>query len=194
MKKIVMCAMILLGATGAYAYDMTETLIGANAENGIYVAPVFRYTQLSDTWGLMFGGRAAWVINHVFSIGGGYYVNAPDNIKPVIGATKYTNDLSYGGLELEYIIEPDDLVHASLVALLGSGKTVLKNDATGATTDDASFFVLEPGINAELNLAKHLRVDLGVYYRMVTGVDTPRLSNSKVGGLSFALLFKLGGF
>lgn len=194
MKKIVLCMMILLSATGAYAYDMTETLISSKIESGGFGGPVIRYTQLNDTWGLMFGGRGGWIINSVFSFGAGYYVTAPDNIKPTISGTKYKNDLSYGGLEMEYILASEDLMHASIVTLLGSGKVTLRNDATGVTADEASFFVLEPGINAELNVTKFFRIDLGVYYRMVTGVDTALLSNSKVGGPSAALTFKLGGF
>lgn len=198
MKKSIIITIFILCSIRLFAYEREETLISGNIESSGFGAPVARYTQIDGKWGLMFGGRGGWIINHTFVIGGAGYGLVANNIKSDVadsagGTLNYM--LSYGGPEFEYIIESDDLVHATVGVLLGLGNTgfVSRNDAMRAT-DTSSFYIIEPGMNVELNVSKHFRIDIGVYYRLVSGVDSINLSNEKVNSPTVNLAFKFGKF
>lgn len=197
MKKIVVVAAILLSACGVYAYDMTETLVNSNANNGLYAAPVARFTQLDGKWGLMFGGRGGWLIDHTLGIGGAGYGLVQNNIKSdVLDSTgnKAVYGLGYGGLEMEYFIESDALMHASITTLLGAGNTGLYEKNSGKSIETSTFYFIEPGINFELNVTKNFRVDLAYSHRFVSGIDMVNLTNEKVNGPSISMFFKFGVF
>jgi hypothetical protein len=55
-------------------------------------------------------------------------------------------------------------------------------------------FVIEPGIDAEINIHKNFRIGLGVYYRIVSGVDYADLTNTDLNGISGQITLKFGAF
>jgi len=58
----------------------------------------------------------------------------------------------------------------------------------------STVFVFEPGINAELNVTSFFRINAGISYRIVTGIDLYGLRNGDLGGPSGNLVFKFGKF
>jgi len=191
MKKVLVVLAVILCSVPLGAYERTEMLIGDKIESGGFFAPAARYTQVDGKWGLMFGGRGGWIINHSFILGAAGYRLSENNIKSDIadssGAMR-AYSLSYGGLEMEYVVEPDDLVHIGFGALLGGGNAGF----SGGESD--SFFVIEPGLNIELNVSRHFRINLGAAWRLVSGIDTQNLSNEKINGPGISLAFKSGIF
>ncbi len=55
-------------------------------------------------------------------------------------------------------------------------------------------FVLEPAVNAELNVTTWFRLNAGVSYRFVTGVTQVGLDNGDFSGPTATLTFKFGTF
>ena len=78
------------------------------------------------------------------------------------------------GLELEYILNTNSLVHYSLYTLIGGGAAKYVKDVGPVTQSneqagETSFmFVLEPAINGELNITNWFRFNAGVSYRQTS--------------------------
>jgi hypothetical protein len=176
-----------------------ETLFGEDeVEHGGFGGPVIKFGQVNGTAAGFVGGRGGWIVAHRFIIGGGGYglVNSIDALVPnATGDTRL--NFGYGGLELEYIHQWDRLMHWSAMVLVGAGGVgYRRSDAMGGgdvgTGDEV--FVVEPSLQANLNVTKFFRISAGVSYRYVTGVTTPATTNEKLSGPSGVLTFRFGKF
>lgn len=190
MKKIGLLMIVLISAA---AWAQEETLISGKIESGGFGGPVVKMTQFIDKSGVLVGGRGGWIINHTFVVGGGGYglvneITAPNDSLLSIG---------YGGLELEYIHRSNKILHFTFQTLIGGGGVEYRDkrnkDAQNSIAND-EFFVIEPGLNVNLNVSKNFRIGLGGSYRYVTGVSLRGLENSDLSGPTALLTFKFGRF
>ncbi|MBN1895080.1 hypothetical protein JW906_11320 [bacterium] len=206
MQKSILILMTTLFAAGLFAQDEEETLLSGDITHGGFGGPVVKWTSVQKEFGVLVGGRGGWIINHAFSIGAGGYglVNSippQDNVDfgnwffsdPVLG-------MGYGGFEMEVIVRSDRLVHSTIILLIGAGGVGFHEawDSDWEDRDDHyqwdSFFILEPGVNVELNVTGFFRLNVGASYRFVSGVDKWGLSESDIGGPATTLTFKFGKF
>ena len=189
-------------------FAQEETLVGnGEVTHGGFGAPVIKYTQIKGEPGLLVGGRGGWIINHTFVIGGGGYglVNDIEANNYLFfdpwGSKPYLN-FGYGGLELEYIVQSNNLIHFSIYTLIGAGGISYRNSLWDHNEDgwenwespSDAFFVFEPEVNAELNVISFFRIDAGVSYRFISGLNFDDLKNSDLAGPSAVLTFKFGKF
>jgi hypothetical protein len=178
--------------------EQPEVLISGKVRHGGWGAPVVQISTVRDRAAVFVGGRGGWLINGRFTIGGGGFglvsdIPAPDAAQPA-GAS-LDLEMGYGGLWLEYTLAPARLLHVSIGTLIGGGGLTLTHHDGGSfdgSTD--SFFVLEPAVVAELNVASFVRADLGVAYRAISGVNMGGLSYADVSGFSGVVLVKFGKF
>lgn len=211
MKKAVLTWCFLFTALGSiWAQTLPavtqepETLFQGEMRHGFYVAPSFQLTHWQDRSGVMVGGKAAWVLNQKFGIGlAGYGLTSRNNIGEVFPYNNVFLQVGYGGILLEYTPMPAQLLHFSFPIVIGLGGAAYTNDAVGNNTSGSysyevyqtdTFFIVEPGIQAELNLAKFLRAGLGVGYRFAQGVDLSTSTDKHMSAPSISLLFKFGKF
>lgn len=194
---------LILFAFTAVSVAQEQTLLKSDEGGGGFGAAVFKYTSIKDQGAIMFGGRGGWVINHSLLIGGGIYsivskVDAQEGVLPLEGPLNV--DLSYFGLETEYIIKPADLWHFTTYIFVGAGSTryvkdvgsVFKSSEQSGESDIV--FVTEPAVNVELNITNWFHVNTGLSYRLVTGVNQPGLESSDFSGITGTLAFKFGKF
>jgi hypothetical protein len=175
-----------------------EVLIKKGVRHGGWGGPVLHVSTVRDRAAILVGGRGGWLIDGRFTIGGGGFgltnsIRAPDAAQ-VPGQEPLDLRMGYGGGWLEYTFAPLKLVHLSAGVLIGGGEVSLAFRHGGAYGRNDGFFVAEPTLVAELNLAKHVRVDVGAAYRWIAGADLPGLSVSDVSGPSGVLVFKFGKF
>jgi hypothetical protein len=174
-----------------------KTLLNGEMHNGGYGAFFTKAGGINGKTGVFMGGQGAWVLGHKLALGGkGYVLISPNdaaglnNIKMEFGC--------WGGL-VEYVIASDKLFHLNVNTMIGAGgvrytvKDYRYNHSEVDYTEDA-VFVIEPGLDAELNIHKNFRIGLGVYYRMVSNVDYADLTNADLSGLSGQITFKFGAF
>lgn len=215
---------VLLLFTGLFAFGQEEqseefnTIFGDDFTSGGYGAPEIKVGPVNGQTSLFLGGRGGWIIGHKFIIGGGGYgmtnnntfMEDPANKPPSVGAdsTRVIKlDMGYGGLLLEFIALPKKAIHLSFPLLIGAGGTNLGAEtyvgqssyypegwATYEYIENTSFFVLEPGVFVELNMAKFFRISAGGTYRFITGTNLDRLSSNDLSGFTFALALKFGSF
>ncbi|MCU0454401.1 MAG: hypothetical protein MUE68_12170 [Bacteroidetes bacterium] len=191
-------ALLVLIAVPAAAQDV-ETIFGENdIDHGGFGGPVLKAGQINGTTGVFFGGRGGWIVAHRFIIGGGGYglVSAIDALVPHATGDRRLN-FGYGGLELEYVHHYDRLMHWSVLVLVGAGGVgYRRSDVMGGgdlgSADEV--FVVEPAIQAHLNITKFFRISAGASYRYVSGVTTPATTNEKLGGANGVLTLRFGKF
>jgi hypothetical protein len=175
-----------------------QVLIPRAARHGGWGGPVVQVSTVRDQTAVLVGGRGGWIVDRRFTIGGGGFglvneIPAP----PEAHGTAEQLDLKmgYGGGWVEYTFAPLRLLHVSIGALVGGGELSLAYRGGGAFgSRNDGFFVAEPAIVAELNLATSVRVDVGAAYRWIEGVEMEGLSRSDVAGLSVVAAVKFGKF
>jgi hypothetical protein len=201
MRNLMIMIVLLTFAVSAVAQE--ETLFTGNIETSGFGGPVVKLTRIYNQGAVMVGGRGGWIINHCLVIGGGGYgvvndIDAPEGVLPLEGPLDI--EFGYGGFEIEFIIHPNSISHFSFYTLVGAGGNNFVIDEGDTEESDQQVgesdfvVVVEPAINAELNVTTWFRLNAGVSYRMVTGVDQEGLDNSDFSGPSASLTFKFGRF
>ncbi len=197
-RSIALVACCCLFVLAAHAQDPETLLQDGELDHGGFGGPVIKAGQVNGATGMFVGGRGGWIVGHRFILGGGGYglVNSIDALVPnAAGDRRLT--FGYGGLEIEYINRWDRLMHWSAMVLIGAGGVgYRRSDAMGGgdvgNADDV--FVVEPAVQANLNVTKFFRISAGVSYRYVTGVTTPATTNEKLSGANGVLTFRFGKF
>jgi hypothetical protein len=195
MKKLsVLIVSALLSLT---VMAQEKTLLNSELHNGGYGAFFTKIGVINGSTGVFMGGQGSWIINHKLAIGGkGYALISPlevsglNNVKMEFGC--------WGGL-IEYIIASDKLIHLNVNTMIGAGgvRYSVKDyryDHNQVDYTEDGVFVIEPGLDAELNIHKNFRIGLGVNYRMVSNVDYADLTDSDLSGFSAQITFKFGAF
>lgn len=222
MKRISLLLTITFLATGVFAQEDFEkeqekeqemqTIFNKQMSFGGYGGPELKLTTFKEKYGLMVGGHGGFIMNHNFIIGGGGYgltTNSRFNEDTMNLQT------GYGGLRLEYVCCSHKLVHFSVPVLIGAGGVRITSETDDAdyvsvnydTNDDdeidiwewkevetGAYFVLEPGVNVELNVVKHFRIAMGGSYRYVAGSNLEDVSDKELSDFAFNLSFKFGVF
>jgi hypothetical protein len=138
--------------------DSFETLVGPNFSSGGFGAPVLKIGAIDEVASWILGVRGGLVIDKIFVIGGGVYGSPHLRMfsNSQSKADKSTS-LIYGGLELEYLLNSNDLIHATLLVLIGGGNFRVSNGSysgrpgwDGNALFASGFFVSEPVINVEI--------------------------------------------
>jgi hypothetical protein len=216
MKTRIILAVIMTMGVMALTYGQEEksneikTIFGNTdhrVAHGGYAAITVGYTQIDKQDVMTLGGRAAWVIDHHVAVGlaGKAFMNSVF----IEGDFPYSYDnglyLSggYGGFFVEPIIAPNFPIHASFPVLIGGGGFVL-NDQTWhdynwdnenyEPYDWDSYFVVEPGVEIELNVVKCFRVAFGASYRFTSNLHISEVPKDMMNGFSADVTLKFGKF
>ena len=201
MKKLTLFLFFFILVVSLWAEeDVKETATEKSSNSGVFGGPVLKVTQINDVFGLMVGGRAGWIYNHTYAIGGGFYGLLRD-IKPSDSEREF--EFAYSGLELEYVIAPSHDVHLSAHTLIGFGGLTDRYQRAGPYYGyydefgrwggpDDSFFIIEPCLNIVWNMKTYLQIYFGGSYRYIRGVKIEGLHNSDLNGLSVVVTFRFG--
>jgi hypothetical protein len=180
-----------------------------NISLGYFVEMNAGYTQFGTKDVFLPGLDFGMILNHNWSIGlsGSFVANTNYLYFPGIYYDAYSKQMlearlggGYGGLLVEYTLLPRSVVHVSFPLIIGGGYLAYYNENFSYTSgypynhynhqsvDDDYFFVIEPGIKAEFNIIKKLRLGVGVSYRYTPDLDlvntSPALINQFTGRLS----------
>lgn len=200
MRFVAVFAALFLSATNVAAQERT---LFKGDETGGFGGPVVKFTTVKDRGVVMVGGRGGWIIGHSLVIGGGGYgvvteVDAPGQVLP--GEGPLDLKFGYGGFELEYIVHPNSLGHFGVGTLIGGGDAHFVKDvgpvtrSTQTVGESDAVVVVEPAVNAELNVTPWFRLNAGASYRWVSGIDQAGLKNGDFGGMAATLTLKFGTF
>ena len=171
---------------------------------GSYIALEFKMSDVRDDIGIFAGGKMGFSFNNKFSLGIAAYgliynsdftVLAPDmwsDLTQQLASIKFI----YGGLLLEYTFFSNKIVHFNIPVVIGVGKASLKGEdhIFLERIEKSSAFVIEQGLELEVNLLKFLKVDLGASYRNVSNTSLQYIDEEDLVGLSYNLTFRFDFF
>ncbi len=178
-----------------------ETLLNGIQSSGGYGAPTVAVTSINGDAGVMVGGRGGWIINRQFVLGGGGHGLATRFRVPIDHPTLESAlvEFGYGGVLLEYIGAPSELIHYGAELLIGGGDAALVENEYVDHDDhleEVEFFVTEAGGRVELNVTSFFRLGLSGGYRLAAGdeFDRANLSADDFSGPYGQLSLRFGGF
>lgn len=155
--------------------------------------PEVKINSMQGDIGTLVGFYGGALLNRTFLIGisGGVNLGHPR-----------INYGYFGGI-LRYIFRPTEVVHFSGQLLMGSGSTKDYENPKKGLLDNfwnisgAPFFIMEPGLNLEVNLGKRVTLVTGISYRHVSGlngnnenVQITKVTNNDLSGLNFNIGLK----
>ena len=204
---------ILLAAGFAFAQDdynnEVETIFSNQRSNGGYGAFSIGYSQIDGRDAMVAGARGAFIFDHSFAIGlAGYgfvndleydnYQSAPEDRFFLAGG--------YGGVFFEPIVRGTKPVHVSFPIVIGMGGISLvehsdwdwdwdwdhSHDYHEYDTD--LFFVFEPGVELEFNIARFFRMAAYGSYRLTSDIELYDTNQDVLRGFNVGMTFKFGKF
>ncbi len=186
---------LLLFVTGVSAQetDSVKALFKPDVRVSEQWVPEVKINSIQGDIGTLVGIYGGALINRTVLVGisGGVNLGHPR-----------VNYGYFGGI-LQYIHHPANLAHWSgqVVAAYGSTKDY-EHPKEGLLDNfwnisGASFFLLEPGLNVEVNLGKRVTLITGISYRFVSGLDerneniqVTHVTNRELSGLNFSMGLK----
>jgi hypothetical protein len=130
---------------------------------GWFVAPTVGTTGFGGHLAYSPGLRGGIYLNRRLAVGA--TVQGIGSDASVFNDQGVRNVGTYGGVLLQYVLQSNRLVHATLESTIGSGKwcAVISDKSNGCSGRD--FLAFEPVANVEINLSQHIRFATGVGYR-----------------------------
>lgn len=186
-----------------------STLFGGkngHIDHGGWAGLNFGYTKIKDNDTYIMGARGGWLINHRFTIGlaGNGFLSDRDYLMQPPPKEKVNLAGGYGGLFLEATIFPFSPVHVTIPVIIGAGGVAYttthwrddywNDEHKDYTLDSDAFFVLEPGIELELNLIKFLRFAIGGSYRYTSDISLIQSNSNMLHGFNGHFSLKFGWF
>ncbi len=177
----------------------TKTLFGENSKVRGFGALDFR---LSEFKGDLAGVHGGIIINDHFMIGlGGRGITTNISFDGVNPTEKLYMYGGYGGLMIGGVFAPKEAIHVTVPILVGAGGAHITDRnylsshiESNDFNEESAFFVIEPGLEVEINLTKFFRIGLGASYRMVSGSDFINIKDKELSGFSSGLSLKFGKF
>jgi hypothetical protein len=183
-----------IGAT-AQQQDSTQTLFKSDVKVSELWVPEVKLNSIQGDIGTLIGFYGGALINRTFLVGiaGGVNLGHPR-----------VNYGYFGGIG-QFIFKPENLLHCSGQLVLAYGSTKDYENPKSGLLDNfwnisgAHFFVMEPGVNLEMNLSKKLTLVAGISYRYVTGLNEAdenvaitHVTNKDLSGINFNIGLKFG--
>ncbi|HQQ97629.1 MAG TPA: hypothetical protein PLX35_10210 [Cyclobacteriaceae bacterium] len=157
---------------------------------GFRVSPELQAGNLSGKYAMFYGASAMITLNRTLSVGvAGFTTGRGPSGQRFSTPNRDNLTVHYGGLRVEYALNPQKKFHLTFPFLVGLG--MARTDTTTSIQPDPfmrgrfdrpasgnsrSFLVIQPGVNAEINLFPHLNLFAGVSYRIVGDAGHNRIN------------------
>jgi hypothetical protein len=159
---------------------------------------VVEFGSIDGSAAIVNGGAGAALFNRSLFLGG-YGLSLSNSIQNTDIQTGISRevDFAHGGVYAGYVFFPHKLVHFGVSSKVGWG--VLRLSPENAFLSSVSpvsdnLLVFTPQLEAEVNLSYWFKVNAGLGYRTVAGVDNSFYSQRALSSPSFTLSFLFGWF
>lgn len=182
---------LLTGMIKLYAQEeeaTTQFLLSEKTVFSGFGSPFVEFSSINDEFAVCAGGGGALMIDQTLFIGGyfeglttNHYMN---DMKTIVGIEKPKVSFEHGGFWLGYVYKHKKAIHGGLSMKLGWGEIDLDGDDDDDGEDDPdskfadNIFAISPQVEMELNLAAWFKINIGVGYRFVTGINATYLDDS----------------
>jgi opacity protein-like surface antigen len=216
MKRLTLFALMAfaLANISIFAADpqvsTTKTLFDSEINLSGWGGPYLNVVSLDDGPELYVGGKGGLLINKTFTIGlagaGMVTSHRVDEFQPGKDTSIYLRD-GYGGLYLEWVIAPDEIIHFTISSIIGGGGasyTYSYEDAWDDDYDDddcddwalesSGYFVWTIGAGVEANITKWMKIELAASYKLTSDMNLTYHKSEDLNGVNGQLTFKFGDF
>lgn len=191
MRTFIITTVFLFGlmaaTTKAQDAGKREFLLGGDRPVSIsgFGAPIIEFSSIDGDLAVSTGGGGAVLFNQCFFVGAyglGTVNPGPNNLSIQmrdfdLSVHTYSNlrrTFAHGGLWLGYIHNTDKMVHLALSTKIGGGAVGYFDSDFHSWDADLGWdvvFVFTPQVEVELNMTEWFKINLGVGYRFVSGVN-----------------------
>ncbi|MCB9195630.1 MAG: hypothetical protein H6600_06045 [Flavobacteriales bacterium] len=164
---------------------------------------------LNNQVGLLSGGELDIVFGHRLNIGffGFGKTNRVQSDYVDVDGFRHYYELGMGGVKIERVFFTNSMLHFTVPVSFGVGAMTLNKYALtdyefysnnynweNSLFDFDTFVFIEPGLNAELNLLKHVRLSAGVGYLFTDELHLAGTNNFALNNFTGNISLKLGWF
>lgn len=198
---------IFIGQTRAQDYELSDngevkTLLGKHTKLRGFGSVDLKVSQWNEQTALLVGGHGGIILNNQFIIAlGGYGITTRSKFTDPNDQENMYLGGGYGGLILGYSIFAKEVFHVNFPILFGGGGIDVLEDEDNVFTngfdnivETSGFFIVEPGMELEINIARFFRFAIGGSYRFIEGANLDNVANSKLNDWSTHVSFKFGKF
>ncbi len=182
-----------------------KTLAGSMNHSGGFGALSFKSTRFRDEAMILGGLRGGWIINRTLAIGGeGYGVIPTSRYEDIEIGEEVLALGGYGGMFLELIFFSNEVIHITFPLGAGAGwlgyeyTNEVRNPGFASNTetllDDDVFWYVEPGVDAELNIARNFRLAFGISKRFTQDLNIVNTDEAALEKLNYFITLKVGSF
>lgn len=179
-----------------FAQNDSQTLFANTPEIGFYISPGLQAGSVAGEAAGFAAFRGGVTFAQQFTVGGMYSFTFNEFIPSV----ETDRDMQLRGLLLEYTLSPSKMFHLTFPLAIGAGEIQMdwKEGSPNYNNDmlsEDNFFFAEPGAMLEVNVAKYVRLNAGLTYRLVPGgVDYRTYDAADISGLTGSFGLKFGIF
>jgi hypothetical protein len=185
MKKLIFLLLILNVFTGLNHLnaqgegDSTKYLFSEKTVFTGFGSPFVEFSSVNNQFAVCFGAGGAMMINQTLFLGG-YFEGIMTNhyradLKTIVDDENPKISFEHGGIWMGYIYKHKNAIHGGLSMKLGWGEIELVDGEGGNPGSDYDYtdriFNFQPQAELELNLTKWFKVNVGLGYRIVTGIN-----------------------
>jgi hypothetical protein len=183
--------------------DKQKTLVSNDSKLGTFGALSTNYSQANDAAWIYLGAEAGIIINDYFILVlAGYGLASSITIEDAEVATSGELNVygGYGGVMLGAKIAPKKVFHFNIPILLGIGNLEVSDNSyflqgdPKFTIERSLFFVLEPRLEAEMNVTQKFRIGMGAGYRLINGTDLSFFDDQDLSVATYQLSLKFGRY
>ena len=214
MKKILTIIMLAGIVLSAKAQDETiynpKTLFGGDKSVRGFIGLNTKGIQLNNQVAVLTGAEVDLVLGHRLNIGFfgyGKINEVQSNFFDIQGYRNYY-ELGMGGFKLEPVLFTNALIHLTIPVQMGAGVMSLNRQRLidynyynddyynweNTIYDFDTFVFVEPSVSAELNLLKHMRLNVGVGYLVTDKINLAGTNAYPMEGFTGNISLRLGWF
>jgi hypothetical protein len=192
--------MIVLNLT-AQTNEEAKTAFGNEKTHlGFFISPSCQFGKIVGSNAVVPGIGGGIILNHKLYLGLIYHYTASENTPTGESDSRFYLDQKWGGVRCEYAMMSGKVIHLTFPIEVGIGELELdlkdnyESEVITIPRNNASFLYLKPGIAAEVNLFKHLKLNFATSYRFVSDVTFRNLNQKDLKGIYYSLSLKIGIF
>ncbi len=178
-----------------------QSLLQAPIKFSGFGGPIYEYSAVSGDFNVATGGGGALLINQQLFIGA-YGLRSNNHSSLLVEGIQYDRvrvDFDHGGLWVGYIHESSRLIHYGISAKIAGGNIRLVDERERGRGNSYQIardgvFVSTPQAEVELNVLKWMKLNAGLGYRIVAGVETAPLKNADFNSLQGTFTIMFGWF
>lgn len=207
--SIILLSISLSAQSDSFEPKEIQTLFGNKSGFGGYLGLNTKFAEINGQDALLTGGELAFVLNRSLNIGFEGYGMVNHVLSDNLSADQEELylQMGYGGIHIEPVLWSENVLHLSFPILIGAGgvgETIKpywsENQGEWQFHEDPEyyrsdlFFVAEPGIMAELNVFRFMRLAAGASYRFTSDIKVGDTLEKDIEGFNANLSLRFGWF